>query len=97
MTHSQSADRLIALDPDARVEYLSLMSNTTLTLASLTFEELECLWCDCQVSSDFDFQDRLLAEMLTREDACPESYDLLWEMQDAGWNGGCSQADRDAR
>jgi hypothetical protein len=75
------------------------MSNTTLTLATLTFEELEDLWCDCQIALDFDydFNDRLLAEMLTREDACPESYDLLWEMQDAGWNGGCSQADRDAR
>jgi hypothetical protein len=73
------------------------MSNTTLTLATMTFGELESLWCDCQVSCDFDFQDRLLAEMLTREDACPESYDLMWEMQDAGWNGGCSQADRDAR
>ena len=69
----------------------------TLTLQDLTFEELESLWCDCLVSDDLDFQDRLLSEMLTREDACPESYDLLWEMQDAGWNGGVSQDDRDAR
>jgi hypothetical protein len=68
-----------------------------MTLADLTFEELESLWCDCTVSSDFDFQDRLLSEMLTREDACPESYDLLWEMQDAGWMGGVSQDDVDAR
>ena len=88
---------LLALDADAQVEYLSLMSNTTLTLGTLTFEELECLWCDCQVSSNFDFQDRLLAEMLTREDACPESYDLLWEMQDAGWGGDVTQDARDAR
>ena len=69
----------------------------TITLQDLTFEELESLWCDCTVSSDFDFQDRLLAEMLTREDACPESYDLQWEMEDAGWNGGVTQEDRDAR
>jgi hypothetical protein len=68
-----------------------------MTLTDLTFEELESLWCDCQVSSDFDFQDRLLSEMLTREDACPESYDLLWEMQDHGWNGGVTQDDVDAR
>jgi hypothetical protein len=69
----------------------------TLTLQDLTFEELESLWDDCLVSDDLDFQGRLLAEMLTREDACPESYDLLWEMQDNGWNGGVSQDDRDAR
>jgi hypothetical protein len=69
----------------------------TLTLQDLTFEELESLWDDCQRNGDYDFQDRLLAEMLTREDACPESYDLLWEMQDAGWNGGVTQEERDAR
>jgi hypothetical protein len=69
----------------------------TITLSDLTFEELESLWCDCQVDGDYDFQERLLSEMLTREDACPESYDLLWEMQDAGWNGGVTQEDRDAR
>jgi hypothetical protein len=68
-----------------------------MTLTALTFEELESLWCDCTVSGDYDQQDRLLAEMLTREDACPQSYDLLWEMQDAGWNGGVTQDDRDAR
>lgn len=68
-----------------------------MTLADLTFEELESLWDDCQRDGDYDFQDRLLSEMLTREDACPESYDLLWEMQDAGWMGGVSQDDRDAR
>ena len=55
-----------------------------MTLQDLTFEELESLWCDCQVDGDLDFQARLLAEMLTRPDACPESYDLQWEMEDAG-------------
>ena len=66
-------------------------------LTALPFAELESLWCDCQVSGDYDFQERLVAEMLTREDACPQDYDLLWEMQDLGWNGGASQEDRDAR
>ncbi len=68
-----------------------------MTLTDLTFAQLESLWNDCQVSGDYDEQDRLMAEMLTRPDACPESYDLLWEMQDAGWNGGVTQEDRDAR
>lgn len=66
-------------------------------LSRLTFAQLESLWCDCQLHDDYAEQDRLLSEMLTREDACPESYDLLWEMQDAGWNGGVTQEDRDAR
>ena len=66
-------------------------------LSLLTFAQLESLWNDCQVSGDYDQQELLLSEMLTRPDACPESYDLLWEMQDAGWMGGVSQEDRDAR
>ncbi len=66
-------------------------------MQSLSFAQLESLWCDCQVSGDYDQQDALLSEMLSREDACPQSYDLLWEMQDAGWMGGVSQDDRDAR
>ena len=68
-----------------------------MTPQDLTFEELESLWCDCQVSDDLDFADRLLAEMMTRPDACPEDYDLLWAMQDLGWGGGVTQEDRDAR
>jgi hypothetical protein len=39
----------------------------------------------------------VLKVLLTREDFHPQSYDLLWELQDAGWNGGCTQEDRDAR
>ena len=66
-------------------------------LSSLSFQQLESLWDDCNLSGDQDQSDRLISEMLTREDACPESYDLLWEMQDVGWNGGVTQEDRDAR
>jgi hypothetical protein len=66
-------------------------------LSSLPDAQLEALWCDCQVSADYDLQDAVLAVLLQRSDFCPQSYDLLWELQDQGWNGGCSQEDRDAR
>ena len=66
-------------------------------LSSLSFAQLESLWHDCTLNDDLDLQDRLLDEMLTREDACPEDYDLMWAMQDAGWGGGVTQEDRDAR
>jgi hypothetical protein len=49
------------------------------------------------VSADYDLQEAVVAVLLQRSDFRPESYDLMWELQDAGWNGGCSQADRDAR
>jgi hypothetical protein len=63
----------------------------------LSDSQLEDLWGDCQVSADYDLQEAVVAVLLQRSDFRPESYDLLWELQDAGWNGGCSQADRDAR
>ena len=78
--------------PDQRPAYCE-----RLALKVMTFSQLESLWDDCQRNGDYDFQDRLLAEMLTREDACPQSYDLMWEMQDCGWNGGVTQEDVDAR
>jgi hypothetical protein len=70
---------------------------TITDLATLTFEQLEDLWDDCQVTADWDLQEDALREMLTREDACPQSYELMWEMQDHGWNGGVTQDDVDAR
>ena len=77
--------------------YTKDISKRPMTLTTLTFAQLESLWCDCQVSGDYEQQDRLLSEMLTREDACPQDYDLMWEMQDCGWNGGVTQEDVDAR
>lgn len=66
-------------------------------LATLPDRQLEDLWCDCQVSADYDFQDQILSVLLQRPAFCPQSYDLLWELQDQGWNGGCTQDDRDSR
>jgi hypothetical protein len=67
------------------------------TLSLLTDAQLEDLWCDCQVSADYDLQEAVLSVLLKRPAFCPQGYDLLWELQDAGWDGGCSQEDRDAR
>ena len=72
------------------------MENET-ALASLSDSALESLWSDCQVSADYDLQDAVLDVLLHRPEFCPVGYDLLWEIQDAGWNGGTSQEDRDAR
>ena len=66
-------------------------------LATLPDRQLEDLWCDCQVSCDFDFQESILKVLLQRPAFAPHSYDLLWELQDNGWNGGCTDEDRDAR
>jgi hypothetical protein len=66
-------------------------------LSSLSDLQLEDLWCDCQVSADYDLQEAVVFVLLGRPDFCPQAYDLLWELQDAGWNGGCTQEDRDAR
>ena len=66
-------------------------------LSSLPDGQLEDLWTDCNLSGDFDFQDMILEVLLQRPTFCPCDYDLLWEMQDAGWNGGVTQEDRDAR
>jgi hypothetical protein len=35
--------------------------------------------------------------LLQRPAFSPRDYDLLWELQDQGWNGGCTQDDRDSR
>jgi hypothetical protein len=67
------------------------------SLTLLTDSQLESLWCDCEVSADYDTQEAVVKVLLQRPEFCPQSYDLLWELQDQGWNGGCTQADRDAR
>jgi hypothetical protein len=66
-------------------------------LQSLPDRQLEDLWLDCQVSGDYDYQEAVLGVLLGRPAFCPQDYDLLWELQDNGWNGGCSQEDRDSR
>jgi hypothetical protein len=66
-------------------------------LATLPDRQLEDLWCDCQVTADYDLQEQVVAVLLQRPAFCPQAYDLLWELQDAGWNGGVTQEDRDAR
>jgi len=78
--------------PDQRPAYCE-----RLALKVMTFAQLESIWCDCQVTGDYDLQLLLIDEMLTRPDAAPQDYELIWEMQDAGWNGGGTQEDRDAR
>jgi hypothetical protein len=69
----------------------------TTALSRLSDETLESLWDRYQVTAQYDLQEDVLKVLLTREDFHPQSYDLLWELQDAGWNGGCTQEDRDAR
>jgi len=69
----------------------------TAALSRLSDETLEDLWCRYQVTAQYDLQEDVLKVLLQRPDFCPKDYDLLWELQDAGWNGGCSQDDRDAR
>jgi hypothetical protein len=66
-------------------------------LSLLTDETLEDLWNTYNMTDRFELADDVFAVLLQRSDFCPQSYDLLWELQDAGWNGGCSQEDRDAR
>ena len=66
-------------------------------LQSLPDRQLEDLWGDCILSEDYDLQDAVLAVLLGRPAFMPHDYELLWELQDAGWNGGCTQEDRDAR
>ena len=66
-------------------------------LSLLTDETLEGLWCRYQVTAQYDLQDDVLAVLLDRPDFCPQDYDLLWELQDAGWNGGCTDEDRLSR
>ena len=69
----------------------------TQALSRLSDETLEGLWDRYQVTAQYDLQEDVLKVLLQRPDFCPKDYDLLWELQDAGWNGGCSQDDRDAR
>ena len=66
-------------------------------LQSLPDRQLEDLWGDCVVPCDYDLQDAVLDVLLNRPAFCPHDYELLWALQDAGWNGGCSQEDRDSR
>ena len=70
-----------------------------LNLICLSNAQLESLYNDCDGSCpcDGDLSERIALELMTRPDAAPESYDLLWEMQDLGWNGRVTQDERDAR
>lgn len=69
-----------------------------LNLSTLTDAQLEDRYNDANLTSDADLSDAVLLEILkNRPDFCPESYDLQWELEDWGWNGGASQDDRDAR
>ena len=63
-------------------------------LSLLTDVQLEDLWCDCLVSDDLDLQDDVLEVLLQRPDFCTQDYDLLWALQDAGWNG-CEPTEED--
>jgi hypothetical protein len=66
-------------------------------LAQLTDMQLEDLWDRANISGNYDCTDAVIAELLHRPTFCPVSYDLLWELQDNGWNGGVTQEERDAR
>jgi hypothetical protein len=66
-------------------------------LASLSNAQLEDLYNQSNLECDGDLGEAVALEMMGRPDACPQSYDLMWEMQDLGWGGGVSQDDRDAR
>ena len=66
-------------------------------LSTLSNDQLEDLYNQSNLECDGDLGEAVALEMMRRPDARPESYDLIWEMQDLGWNGGVSQEDRDAR
>ena len=66
-------------------------------LASLSNDQLEDLWCETCLTCDADLSDAVVLELMKRPDFCPHDYELQWEMEDQGWNGGASQEDRDAR
>ena len=66
-------------------------------LYSLPDRQLEDMWSDCQVSGDHDLSDMVVSVLMERPLFSPQTYDLLWELQDAGWNGGCSDEDRLSR
>ena len=69
-----------------------------MNLSTLTDAQLEDAYNDASLASDADLSDAVILEILkNRPDFCPESYDLQWELEDHGWNGGASQEDRDAR
>jgi hypothetical protein len=70
----------VALDPDAQVEYLSLMSNTTMTLATLTNDELELKANGFLIAGDHDAEEACLVEMLRRGHFPTEWLDELTEM-----------------
>jgi hypothetical protein len=66
-------------------------------LSTLTNAELESLWCDLQLTDDTALEDAATDEMMRRPAFCPQSYDLLWTLQDQGWQGGVTQDERDSR
>lgn len=70
-----------------------------LDLSTLTDAQLEDAYNDSFFNtSDTDLSDAVILEILkNRPDFCPETYDLQWDLEDHGWNGGATQEDRDAR
>jgi hypothetical protein len=87
----------LALGPVFKATVLWDDTNMKEHLQTLPNRQLEDLWLDCQVSGDYDFQEQVFSVLLQRPDFCPRDYDLQWELEDAGWNGGATQDDRDAR
>ena len=69
-----------------------------LNLSTLTDAQLEDAYNNASLASDAHPSDAVILEILkNRPDFCPQDYDLQWDLEDHGWNGGASQEDRDAR
>jgi hypothetical protein len=67
-------------------------------LTILTDAQLEDAYNDSNLTCDADLSDAVIQEILNNRPAFePQTYDLMWELQDCGWNGGATQEDRDAR
>jgi len=77
------------------------MTNLTASfwyLSCLTDAQLEDAYNGANLTCDADLSDAILLEILKNRPAfCPQDYDLQWELEDWGWNGGATQEDRDAR
>lgn len=68
-------------------------------LSILSDAQLEDAYNDsCFNTGDTDLSDAVILEILKNRPAFePQTFDLMWELQDCGWNGGATQDDRDAR
>ena len=75
------------------------MITSTDRFQGLTDAQLEDVYNESFFNTaDADLCDAVILEILNnRPDFCPESYDLQWDLEDHGWNGGATQEDRDAR